>query len=70
MDTREHGGADAIYDAHARIAARGCIAADARWLRQECSMISRLAAVTINATALIGWTWLLLAVFAAVFKFY
>jgi len=55
MDTREHGGADAIYDAHARIAARGCIAADARWLRQECSMISRLAAVTIN-----GWIQILL----------
>ena len=30
----------------------------------------RLAAVTINATALIGWTWLLLAVFAAGFAFY
>lgn len=70
MDTREHGGADAIYDAHARIAARGRIAADARRFRAAGSMSAKLATATINATALIGWTWLLLAVFAAVFKFY
>ena len=32
--------------------------------------MTKLATATINAVALIGWTWLLLAVFAAGFEFY